>query len=170
MVESNVEPTAELVDYVEAMLNEGTRFKEIAWSLSIFDPRQLKRMMTKALGYKFRVHHSFTTQEISNTIQGALPITEHGANWGIQHVKATLARLRIRPPRRTMARALQTISGNFTNSNLFCWVRFLICFGNKSLICLLFSHVQRHITIDVDEHYPLFAVNIMFLYPWPFGI
>ena len=61
MVESNVEPIAELVDYVEAMLNEGTQFKEIAWSLSISDPRQLKRMITKALEYKFRVHHSFTS-------------------------------------------------------------------------------------------------------------
>lgn len=127
MAESNVEPTSEVVDYVQTMLNEGTRFKKIAESLNIHDPRQLKRMMTKALGYKFRVHHRFTTEEMSNTIQSTLPITEHGANWGIRHVRAALARLRIRAPRRTVAKALQTISGTFKIQ--FCSVGFIIYFG-----------------------------------------
>lgn len=68
MAKPNVEPTTKLVDYVQTMLNEGTRFKQIAESLNIHDPRELKRMMTKALGYKFRVHHHFTTEEMSNTI------------------------------------------------------------------------------------------------------
>ena len=48
---------------------------------------------------------------MSSTIHGALPITEHGANWGIRHVKVALSRFRIRAPRRNVARALQVISG-----------------------------------------------------------
>lgn len=110
------------------MLNQGTSFKRVAESLRISDPRQLKRMMTKELGYKFRVYHRFTTQEMSTTIQGALPISEHGANWGIRHVKAALSRLHIRAPRRSVARALEVISGafnfslNFMNSNTLHWL------------------------------------------------
>jgi hypothetical protein len=50
---------------------------------------------------------------MSNTIQRALPVTKHGANWGIQHVRAALARLRIRAPKRIVAKALQTISCTF---------------------------------------------------------
>ena len=95
------------------MLNEGTSLKRIAESLRIFDPRQLKQMMTKALGYEFRVYHCFTTEEMSTTIQGFLPITEHGANWGIRHMKATLSRLHIRATLRSVARALQVISYPF---------------------------------------------------------
>ena len=105
-------PRADLVEYVNTMLKEGTPFKKIARSLQIADPRQVKRMLSKALGYKFQVYHHFTTLEMSNTIEGALPIREHGANWGIWHVRATLARLQIRAPRRTVARALQIVSGN----------------------------------------------------------
>ena len=86
-------PRADLVEYVNTMSNEGTPFKQIARSLQIADPRQLKRMLSKALGYKFQVYHHFTTLEMSNTIEGALPIREHGANWGIRHVRAALARL-----------------------------------------------------------------------------
>ena len=83
MADENVElPRADLVDYVHNM-NEGTSFKRIVESLRISDPRQLKRMMTKALGYDFHVYHHFTTKEMSTTIQGALPIIEHRANWGI---------------------------------------------------------------------------------------
>ena len=70
-------------------------------------------MMTKALGYEFRVFHCFTTEEMSTTIQGALPITEHGANWGIQHMKAALSRLHIRAPRQSVASTLQVILGPF---------------------------------------------------------
>jgi hypothetical protein len=92
------------------MLNEGTPFKRIAESLNISDLRQLKRMMSKAMGYKIRVYHRFTTSEMSNTIEAALPIREHGANWGIRHVRAALARVQIRAPRRTVERALQIIS------------------------------------------------------------
>ena len=88
MADENVElPRTDLVDYVHNMLNEGTSIKRIAESLRISDPRQLKQMMTKALGYEFRVYHCFTTEEMSTTIQGALPITEHGANWGIRPMK-----------------------------------------------------------------------------------
>jgi hypothetical protein len=105
------QPRADLVEYVNTMLNEGTPFKRIAESLNISDPRQLKRMMSKALGYKFRVYHRFTTLEMSNTIEGALPIREHGANWGIRHVRAALAQLQIRTPRHRVARALQILSG-----------------------------------------------------------
>jgi hypothetical protein len=104
-------PRADLVQYVNIMLNEGTPFKQIAESLNISDSRQLKRMMSKAMGYKFRVYHRFTTTEMSNTIDAALPIREHGANWGIRHVRAALARVQIRAPRRTVARALEMISG-----------------------------------------------------------
>jgi hypothetical protein len=111
MVDENVEPSkADLVEYVKNMLNEGILFKQITESLSIFDLRQLKRMMTKASSYEFRIYHRYTTEEMSSTIHGALPITEHRANWGIRHVKAALSRLRIRAPRRSVARALQVIS------------------------------------------------------------
>jgi hypothetical protein len=104
-------PRADLVQYVNTMLNEGTPFKQIAESLNISDSRQLKRMMSKAMGYKFRVYHRFTTSKMLNTIDAALPIREHGANWGIRHVRAALARVQIRAPRRTVARALEMISG-----------------------------------------------------------
>ena len=108
-----MEPSkADLVEYVENMLNEGILFKQIAESLSISNPRQLKRTMTKASGYEFRVHHRFPTEEMSNTIHGALTITELGANWGIRHVKVALSLLRIRAPRRSVARALQMILGH----------------------------------------------------------
>ena len=111
MAHENVEPPkADLVEYVENMLNEGVSFKQIAESLSISDPRQLKRMLTKASGHEFRVYHRFTTEEMSSTIRSSLPIAEHGANWGIRHVKAALSCLRIRAPRRSVARALQVIS------------------------------------------------------------
>ena len=63
------------------------------------------------LGYKFRVYRYFTNLEMSNTIENTLPIREHGANWGIRHVRATLACLQIRAPMCMVARALQTISG-----------------------------------------------------------
>lgn len=104
-------PRADLVQYVNTMLNEGTPFKQIAESLNISDSRQLKRMMSKAMGYKFRVYHRFTISKMLNTIDAALPIREYGANWGIRHVRAALARVRIRAPRRTVARALEMISG-----------------------------------------------------------
>ena len=93
------------------MLNEETPFKQIAKSLNISDSWQLKRMMSKAMGYKFRVYHRFTTSEMSNTIDVALPIREHGAIWGVRHVRAALARVQIKAPRRTVARALEMISG-----------------------------------------------------------
>ena len=73
-------------------------------------------MMSKALGYKFRVYHCFTNLEMSNTIESTLPMREHGANWGIRHVHVALARLQIRAPMRTVARALQTVSGIEFNS------------------------------------------------------
>jgi hypothetical protein len=50
---------------------------------------------------------------MSNTIQRALPIIERGSNWGIRHVRAALARLRIKALRHTVAKALQTIAGTF---------------------------------------------------------
>jgi len=113
MAESNVEPAIDLVVYVQSMLREGTRFKKIAESLNIHDPRNLKRMMTKALGYKFRVYHKFITEEMSSKIQDALPIQENDANGVIRHVKvkAALSRLHIRAPRHMVERALQSISG-----------------------------------------------------------
>lgn len=103
---------ADLVQYVNTMLNEGTPFKLIAESLNISDSRQLKRMMSKVMGYKFRVYHRFTTSAMSNTIEPALPIREHGANWGIRHVGGALARVEVRAPRRTVARALEMMSGS----------------------------------------------------------
>ena len=46
MVDENVEPSkVDLVEYVENMLNKGFTFKQIAESLSISDPRKLKRMI-----------------------------------------------------------------------------------------------------------------------------
>ena len=118
---------AHLVEYVNKMLNEWTPFKQIARSLEIADPRQLKRMLSKALGYKIQVYHHFTTSEMSNTIKGALPNREHGANWGIWHVKAALARLQIKAPRRTIARALQILSGN-RNQQSILFIYFIILF------------------------------------------
>ena len=53
MDDKNVEPRANLIDYVHNMLNEETSFKWIVESLRISDLKQLKRMMTKALGYEF---------------------------------------------------------------------------------------------------------------------
>ena len=38
-------PREDLVEYVNTMLNEGTPFKQIARSLQIADPRQLKRRL-----------------------------------------------------------------------------------------------------------------------------
>lgn len=103
----------DLVDYVHSMLSERVPLKRIAAALNISDPRRLKRLMTKALGRKFRVFDKFTIEELSNKIQALLPIQEHGANWGILHVKATLGRLHIWPPRRNIARALQVLSNIF---------------------------------------------------------
>lgn len=108
-----MELPVDLVDYVQSMLSERVPLKRIAAALNISDPRRLKRLMTKALGRKFRVFDKFTIEELSNKIEALLPIREHGANWGIFHVKAALGRLHIRPPRRNIARALQVLSGIF---------------------------------------------------------
>ena len=106
-----MELLVDLVDYVQSMLSERVPLKRIAAALNISDPRRLKRLMTKALGRKFRVFDKFTIEELSNKIQAVLPIREHGSNWGIFHVKAALGRLCVRPPRRNIARALQVLSG-----------------------------------------------------------
>jgi hypothetical protein len=96
MAELDIQPVVDLVDYVHTMLNQGLTFKKVAEALNIKDPRQLKRLMTKALGYKFKVYGSFTVEELSDRIQAILPIGEHGANWGILHIKAALTRLNVR--------------------------------------------------------------------------
>jgi hypothetical protein len=61
-----------------------------------------------------------------NTIQRALPVIEHGANWGIQHVRATLACLRIKALRHTVAKALQTIACTFKIQFVFVGLSILV--------------------------------------------
>ena len=52
MANRNLIPSgADWIDYVNTMLREGIPFKRVAESLNISDSRQLKRMMSKALGY-----------------------------------------------------------------------------------------------------------------------
>ena len=145
------------------MLNKGTSLKRIAELLGISDPRQLKRMMRKALGYELRVYHHFTTKEMSTTIQGALPITEHGANWGIWHVKVAISRLHIRAPRQSVARALQVLSGPFKTPLSFYYkqhsmlvLQFEPLLGNslQNSIVLLFQvtfYVGFTIQIDLNQ-------------------
>ena len=164
MADENVElPRADLVDYVRNMLNEGTSLKRIAESLRISDPKQLKQMMTKALGYEFQVYHHFTTEKMSTTIQGALPITEHGANWGIRHVKAALSYLCFRAPQQSVASTLQVISGPFKIPLSFYYkqhsmlvVQFEPLLGNslQNSIVLLFQvtfYVGFTILIDLNQ-------------------
>ena len=101
--------------------------------------------MTKALGQKFRVFDKFTIEELFNKIQAFLPIREHGANWSIFHVKAALERLRVRPPRRNIASALQVLLGVFYSSILMLiyfilyWSFFIFWFilHNLSLLQIL---------------------------------
>ena len=69
--------------------------------------------MSKALGRKFRVFDNSIVEEVSNKIDALVPIREHGANWGILHVKSALARLSVRPSRRKIASALQILAGTF---------------------------------------------------------
>jgi hypothetical protein len=59
------------------------------------------------------VFDSSTVDEVSEKIEAFIPIREHGANWGILHVKCALARLSIRPPRRKVARALHILAGAY---------------------------------------------------------
>ena len=107
----HMEQPIDLVDYVHNMLAKGVPLKRISEALNISDPRRLKRLMLKALGRRFRVFDSFTVDEVSEKIEALIPIREHGANWGILHVKCALARLSLRPPMRKIARALQILSG-----------------------------------------------------------
>lgn len=93
MANQDVELPVDLVDYVHSMLCERITFKKISKALIISDPRQLKRLLTKALGHKFRVFDNFTIEELFDRIQTLLPLREHGTNWGIFHVKTTLAYL-----------------------------------------------------------------------------
>ena len=77
MANENVEPPRpDLVEYVQNMLNKETTFKKITQLLRISDPRQLKRMMTKALGYEFRVYHRFIIEEVIAT-KGTYEIDYH---------------------------------------------------------------------------------------------
>ena len=110
---ASMEQPVDLVEYVHNMLAEGISFKRISEALSISDPRRLKRFMSKALGQKFRVFDNSIVEEVSNKIDALVPIREHGANWGILHVKSALARLSVRPSRRKIARALQILAGTF---------------------------------------------------------
>ena len=116
------------------MLSERILLKRIAMALNISDSRMLKRLMTKALGQKFRVFDKFTIEELSNKIQAFLPIREHRANWGIFHVKVALGRLCVRPPRKNIARALQVLLGIFYSlvqmliNFIFYWSLFIYCF------------------------------------------
>ena len=77
MVESNVQSIADLVDYVHTMLNQRFTFKKVVEALNIKDPRQFKRLLTKALHYKFKVYGSFSVEELSYRIQAILSIDEH---------------------------------------------------------------------------------------------
>ena len=119
--------------------------------------------MIKALGYEFRVYHRFTIEEMSTKIQGALPITKHGANWGIRHVKAALSLLRIRTPRQSVASALQVISGPFKiplsfyykqHSMLVLQFEPLLRYSLQNSIVLLFQvtfYVGFTILIDLNQ-------------------
>ena len=100
---------------------------------------------------------------MSTTIQGVLPITEHEANWGIQHVKAALSRLRIRAPQRSVARALQVILGPFKIPlSFYCKqhstlvLQFEPILGNflQNFIVLLFQvtfYIDFTILIDLNQ-------------------
>ena len=68
-----------LVEYVHNMLAEGVPFKRISEALSISDPRRLKRLMSKALGWKFRVFNNSIVEEVSNKIDALVPIWEHSS-------------------------------------------------------------------------------------------
>jgi hypothetical protein len=112
MANQDVELPLDLVDYVHSMLCERVTFIKNSEALNIYDPRRLKRLLTKALGHKFRVFDNFTIEELSDQIQTLLLVREYGANWGIFHVKTALARLDVRPPKRKIARTLQITSGD----------------------------------------------------------
>jgi hypothetical protein len=113
-----MEQPVDLVGYVHNMLAEGVPLKRIYEALNISDPRRLKRLMSKALGRRFRVFDSSTVDEVSEKIEAFIPIREHGANWGILHVKCALARLSIRPHRRKVARALHILAGLITKEGV----------------------------------------------------
>lgn len=99
-----------LVEYVESMLQEGVRLKNIARSLNFHDVRQLKRFLTRELGYTFTVYHKLSLREICNKIEELLPIHEHGLQWGTRQVRAALATFNLRIPERKVAEALDVIS------------------------------------------------------------
>lgn len=99
-----------MVEYVEGMLQEGVRFKDIAAALNFQDMRQLKRWMTKELGYRFTVYHQLSLQEVCDKIEELLPIHENGVNWGIRQVRAALTSHKYRIPERKVASALQVVS------------------------------------------------------------
>lgn len=82
----HMEQPIDLVNYVHNTLAKGVPLKRISEALNISDPRPLKRLMSKALGRRFRVFDSFTVDEVSEKIEALIPIREHGANWGILHV------------------------------------------------------------------------------------
>ena len=73
-----MEQPVDLVEYVHNMLAEGVPFKRISEALSISDPRRLKRLMSKALGQKFRVFDNSIVEEVSNKIDALVPM----GTWG----------------------------------------------------------------------------------------
>jgi hypothetical protein len=80
MANQDVELLVDLVDYVHSMLCKRVTFKKNSEALNISDPRQLKRLLTKALGNKFRIFDNFTIEELSDRIQTLFPVREHGTN------------------------------------------------------------------------------------------
>jgi hypothetical protein len=74
MGDQDLQPYVDLVKYMHHLLCERITVKKIAKALKIFDTKQLKRLLTKAVGHKFFVFHLFTVDELSNKIQAPIPI------------------------------------------------------------------------------------------------
>ena len=99
-----------LVHYVESMLREGKRFKDVAKALQFRDVRQLKRFMSKELGHKFTVHHQLSLHELWLKIEELLPLREYGVQWGTRQVRKALAVQNLWIPLRHVEAVLDVIS------------------------------------------------------------
>jgi hypothetical protein len=64
----DLQPYVKLVKYMHHMLCEGVTLKKIANALKIFDTKQFKRLLTKALGHNFCGFHLFIMDGLSDKI------------------------------------------------------------------------------------------------------
>lgn len=98
--------------------------------INIYNNKQLKKLMTKALGHKFHIFDIYIVDKLFEKIQMFLPIQKHGTNWGIWHAKIKLAWFNFKAPwwninvgaLEFLSRAQLEKHHLFNESNIMSWV------------------------------------------------